>query len=272
MIKKFASICLLVLVVLAACKKEETRVVFQGGTNPVLSANRTGTIPLASADSAAAALTVNWTNPNYKFSTGPSSQTVAYQIEIDTAGANFGSARKKIITVSGDLSKTFTQGELNGMLTNDMRLNTGRSYNIQMRVTSTVPGTSPLPSNVLNFSVTPYAPPPKVTPYTNEVFMVGNATPGGWSNPVPDPAQKLTQVSPTMYTITLPLVQGNSYLFLPQNGSWSRKYGFKGASNSNATDEGEFEREGGDFKVVGASGNYKVELDFQLGTFKLTRQ
>lgn len=272
MIKKIASLCLITLLVLAACKKEETRVSFQGGTNPVLSASRTGAIPLSSADSASTALTLNWTNPNYKLSTGPSSQTVTYQIEIDTAGANFGSARKKVIAVSGDLSKTFTQGELNGMLTNDMRLATGRSYNVQMRVTSTIAGSSALPSNVLSFTAMPYAPPPKVAPYTNEVFIVGNATVGGWNNPVPDPAQKLTQVSPTMYTLTLPLIQGNSYLFLPQNGSWSRKYGFKGASNSNATDEGEFEREGGDFKVNGASGNYKIELDFQLGTFKLIRQ
>lgn len=33
------------------------------------------------------AFSLNWTNPEYKFTTGVSSQDVSYTIEMDTAGA-----------------------------------------------------------------------------------------------------------------------------------------------------------------------------------------
>jgi hypothetical protein len=175
--------------------------------------------------------------------------------------------------VTNDLSRTFTQSALNDVLLNTMELKAGRAYNLEMRVVASI-GTNavPLTSNVLRFSATPFAIPPKVEPYTNEVYVVGSATPGGWDNPVPSPAQKMTQVNPTLYEITLPLTGGQSLLFLPENGSWARKYGWDGPNNANNPDGDNFKRDGGDIKVPAESGTYKIELNFQTGRFKFTKQ
>ncbi|MFX5914948.1 hypothetical protein ABTE45_19200, partial [Acinetobacter baumannii] len=54
--------------------------------------------------------------------------------------------------------------------------------------------------------------------------LVGSATNGGWNNPVPVPSQQFTQVSATLYTITVPLIGGQEYLFLPLNGDWGHKF------------------------------------------------
>ncbi|WP_158249119.1 hypothetical protein, partial [Pseudomonas sp. GW460-R15] len=80
-------------------------------------------------------------------------------------------------------------------------------------------------SSILTFNVTPYNPPPKVAlPSTGQLFLVGSATAGGWNNPVPVPSQQFTQVSTTLYTITVPLTGGQKFLFLPKNGDWGHKY------------------------------------------------
>lgn len=255
-----------------ACKKEENRISFEGGTPPVLTANRTTTIPLSFATKNEPGLTLFWTNPDYKFTTGPSSQNVTYQIEFDTTGANFTNPLKRTISISNDLSKAFTQSEFNDLLLNGLELKAGQPHAVEIRIKSLLNGNAAaLSSNVLKFNVTPYAIPPKVEPYTGNVFIVGDATNGGWNNPVPEPAQKMNQISPTVFEITMPLIAGKSYLFLPENGSWSRKYGFDGPNNSNNTDGGDFKREGGDVKAPAVSGNYKIELNFQTGKFKVTK-
>jgi hypothetical protein len=102
------------------------------------------------------------------------------------------------------------------------------------------------------------------------LFIVGSATPGDWNNPVPVPSQEFTKVSPTLYQITIPLTGGGSYLFLQVNGQWV-KYGFTGPGNSNNPDGDDFMPEGGDFIAPAASGNYKIEVNFQTGKFKLTK-
>jgi hypothetical protein len=261
------------LLVLAGCKKDENRVIFEGGTAPVLTASRTTNIPLSFDNRATEAVTLRWTNPAYKFNTGISSQNVTYRIEIDTTGANFTNPNRRTISVSNELSRSFTQEELNDILLSGLELRPNMAHDIEFRVTSFM-GTNavPLSSNVLKFRTTPYPIPPKVEPYSNEVYIVGNATPGGWNNPVPTPAQKMTQISPTMFELTLPMTAGGSYLFLPVNGSWSQKYGFDGGNNTNPPLAGDFKREGGDFLAPTESGIYKIELNFQTGKYKLTKQ
>ncbi len=255
-----------------SCKKDENRITFEGGTPPVLSANLTGSVPLSFATKDEAGLSLSWSNPAYKFTTGTSSQNVSYQIEIDTTGANFTSPLKKTISISNDLSRSFTQSEFNDILLNGLELKAGISHAVEIRVKSFLgTNSATLLSNVLKFNIAPYAIPPKVAPYSTDVYVVGDATTGGWDNPVPDPAQKMTQISSTLYEITMPLNAGKSYLFLPVNGSWSQKYGFDGGNNNNNPDGGDFKREGGDIKAPATGGNYKIELNFQTGKFKVTK-
>ena len=101
---------------LFSCTKKENKIYFEGGTSPVLSASVTGAIPLSFANKDNLGLKLIWTNPDYKFTTGLSSQDVSYQIEIDTTGANFTNPKKVIISIGKDLSRSFTQNEINTIL------------------------------------------------------------------------------------------------------------------------------------------------------------
>ena len=274
--KLLTIISFLLLVFSWACKKEENRIFFEEGTPPVLSASKTGNIPLSFANKDLEAVKLSWTNPEYKFTTGPSSQGVNYQLEIDTTGADFTNPQRKILTISNDLSLTLSQNVLNDYLLNQLQLTSSVPHNIEFRVRSTIGAAIPLFSNVLKFTVTPYAIPPKVDPpASGELYIVGNATPGGdatgWNNPVPVPGQKFTKISPTIYEITIALNADKSYLFLPVNGSWAVKYGGVGANNTNNVNGDDFKIQGGDLKAPGISGNYKIQVDFQRGKFTLTK-
>jgi hypothetical protein len=257
---------------LFSCTKDENKIFYEEGTAPVLTANKTGTIPLSFVNKDLEAVKFSWTNPNYKFTTGGSSQDVSYLLEIDTTNSNFTNPSRKSIGISKDLSLSMTQNDLNDYLLNQLVLKAGIPHNIEMRVSSSINNAIPLPSNVLKFVTTPYAIPPKVAPpTTNKLYLVGNASPGGWNNPVPVPSQEFTRVSPTFYQLTVPLTGGNSYLFLPLNGDWGVKYGAIGGNNSNNVNEDDFRIGGGDLLAPAASGNYKIEVDFQRGKFKLTK-
>ncbi len=97
---------------------------------------------------------LTWTNPDYKFTTGVSSQDVNYLIEIDTTGANFTNPNRQSIAVSQEFEKTFTDGQINDYLLNQLVLVPGVSHNIEIRVTSTLGNNSvPLYSNVLKYQV-----------------------------------------------------------------------------------------------------------------------
>lgn len=258
---------------IASCEKNISTISYEDGTAPVLTANR-ATISLSFANKDNEAVKFTWTNPNYKFSTGPNSQDVAYLVELDTTGANFTNPARKAIGLSKELTLSMTEGELNDYLLNQLQLKFGVPHNIEFRVTSSLTNTSvPLHSNVLKYTVTPYDIPPKVAPpASGKLFIVGSATAGGWNNPVPVPSQEFTQVSPTVYTLTAVLTSGNSYLFLPVNGDWGTKYGAIGANNSNNTVEDDFKVGGGDLLSPTVSGTYKIEVDFQRGKFKLVKQ
>ena len=271
---------LMLAVVFTSCKKEENQIFYEGGTAPTLTANKTASISVAFANADMEAVKFSWTNPNYKFSTGLSSQDVFYKLEIDTTNAagtanpNFTFSGKQTIGVSKDLSVSITQGQLNDYLLNQLQLVPGMVHYLQIRlIANLVNSNATLMSNVIRLSTTPYAIPPKVDPPTSgNLFIVGNATPGDWNNPVPVPSQQFTKVSTTLYQIdNLPLIGGNFYLLLPVNGDWSAKYGAIGANGSNNPDSDDFRLGGGDLVAPAASGNYKIVIDFQRGKYILTK-
>lgn len=268
---------------LNACKKDDNQVIFKGGTNPVLTAS-SSTIPLSFANSAQRALVLNWTNPDYQFSTGLSSQDVTYKIEIDTVGANFTNPKKQQVSIANNLTVDWTQGQFNDFLLNQLELKPNMPHQVEIRVISSLANNAvPLTSNTLTYTVTPYPIPPKVTPpgtpvgnpptdwVDGRLFMVGSATPGGWNNPVPTPAQEFRKISSTLYELTIQLNPNEFYLFLPVNGSWDTKFGAMGANGSNNVNGDDFKNGGGDMKAPGEGGNYKIVVDFQRGKFTVTK-
>jgi hypothetical protein len=264
---------------LVSCEKEENKIFYEGGTAPALTASTAAVNLLPPpADESAEAITFNWTNPDYMFTTGLSSQDVTYKLEIDKEGSNFGSANKFTTSIARDLSKRYTVAEFNAILGNSMLLPFGVKYNLEARIISTIgDNAAALSSNKVAFTATPYAPPPKVAlPAGGKLFIVGNATPGLWSNPVPIPSQEFTKLSNTQYEITIALSgAGNYYLFLPENGSWASKYAVPDNAVSGIANGGEFRfyaSGGKDIPAPDAPGNYKISVDFQKGFFTVVKQ
>ena len=264
--------------VFVSCKKDENKVFFEGGTSPVLTSSITSAnLPLSFLNKDKEAFRLSWTNPNYQFTTGISSQDVSYQIEIDTAGANFTNSKRQTVAVSKELSRTFTVSEFNGYLLNQLQLDTSVPHNIEIRVKSFMVNESGiLYSNVVKYTVVPYPIPPVVAPpTTGHLYIVGNATPGGdatgWNNPVSLPSQEFTKKDALHYELTIPLIGGKEYLFLPLNGDWGHKYACKKKADQSATG-GDFGFDFADnFPGPAASGNYKIEVDFQRGKYTVTK-
>lgn len=105
----------------------------------------------------------------------------------------------------------------------------------------------------------------------SDLFMVGGATPGGWSNPVPVPQQRLTRRNSVQWDITLNLQTGQDYLILPTNGSWDRKFGTVDRLIPNANRGGRFRPEGQDFIGPPTTGTWKFSIDFFNGTYQVTQ-
>src|SRR6476646_8160157 len=137
-----------------SCTKQENKIYIEGNTPPVLTSSVTngGTIPLSFANKDQEAIKLSWTNPNYKFTTGNSSQNVSYIVDIDTTGSNFTNPQRKTITISNDQSLSISQNDLNDYLLNTLRLDSAVVHNIEIRVTASLAGgTVPVASNVLKF-------------------------------------------------------------------------------------------------------------------------
>ena len=268
------------LTLLGACKKDESKVTFTGGSAPVLTASQSDSIPLPLTDSTSTAVTFSWTNPNYMYSDGVSSQNVTYYLEIDTLGANFSSPNMKTVSFTSTVSTSYTVSALNALLSNGLVLNTGEQHHIQVRVQAFIApftlGSSigALYSDTLNFAVTPYAIPPAVTPpASGTLYITGSATPDGWmvgGSPSSVAGQQMVQVSPTLYTITMQLIGGQQFLVVPVAGDWTNKYATSDA-NSPVTGDTFGYNLGSNFNGPLASGKYTVTFNFQTGSYTITQ-
>ncbi len=118
----------------------------------------------------------------------------------------------------------------------------------------------------------------KVEPFNQQhglptdLFIVGNATPGGWTNPVPLPSQQLTRRNSVRWDINLSFSSGGEYLILPTNGAWDRKFGADDPLAPGAKLGGKIKPEGANIPAPATSGNYKFSIDFYSGTYSLTPQ
>lgn len=265
----------ILLLGLGACKKEQNKVIFVGGDNPVLTSTAgTDVITLTMPEKGDPAFKLSWTNPNYKFNTGVSSQDVNYTVQFDVAGANFSSAEMQEKSISKDLTFSPTVGELNTMMAK-LGLKENEAHKMEIRLKANFAGGAvPLFSNIVKISAVPYLDVAVPLPVTGDLFIVGSATPGGWDNPVPVPTQQLTKVDATTYSITLPLKGGEFYLILPKNGSWDNKYAVKYDDTPPAglSDGGDFGFNfAKDIPAPATNGTYKIELFFKTGKFKVTK-
>lgn len=269
--------------VFCSCEKDENRIYLEGGTEPVLTASSTAPMVLNINNKDQVAVQFNWTNPDYQFTTGGSSQNVTYVLQFDTAGSNFRNPNIQERAIPNELSVTLTVKELNTFLSK-MELKAGTPYNMEIRIKSTLANNSAaLYSNVLSINITPYldfAVEPPGTLAANyldgTLWIVGDAVASGWSNPLPPPydvSQQLTRAGGPAdvlhYQGTITFNATGGYKLIQTQGVWSTQYH---ALDGTAKLAGDFEKRDSDpqFPSPGA-GNYKVEINFQTGKYKLTR-
>jgi hypothetical protein len=279
-ILRVSSYFFLLAVVLFSCKKDEHQVVFQGGKNPVLTASTTADMVLNINNKDAVAEIFTWTNPDYKFNTGSSSQDVTYTLQFDTAGKNFTSAGIQERSIGNDLSVTLTVKDLNSFLSK-MELVAGRPYNMEIRVKAALVGnTVPLYSNVIKIKITPYldfaVEPPGTAPnYDNgNLWVTGDCFPSpDWSNPIPPPydvSLKFTKIDKLHYELIADFDHSGGYKLIQIQGDWSTQYHAKVA---NTALSGDFEKKDADPQFASPGiGRYKIEVNFQTGKYKLTLQ
>jgi starch-binding outer membrane protein SusE/F len=270
---KYLFPALTVVIVLASCKKEENQIFFEGGTAPVLTASSTAAMVLTPANAANQAVKFSWTNPNYAFTTGVSSQNVTYVLQVDTTGANFTSPTRQEISISNDLQLTYTVKELNQVFAK-MNLQENIPHNIEYRIkASLVNGSVPLYSNVIKTTVTPYLDVAVPLPPSGQLYITGNAMASDWTNN-PPVSQRFTKLSNTEFTITVPFTPGKQYKFLSTLNQWQPQYGGRDANGGdmgyNMGLPGQSDPDA--IPTPDVAGNYKITVNFKTGKYTVVKQ
>lgn len=255
----------------SSCKKDENRIYFEGGTAPVLTASSTSAMVLTGANASSQAIRFEWTNPDYMFTTGISSQDVLYVLQVDTVGANFTSPTMQEISVSRELGVAFTVKELNAVMTK-LEMLENIEHNIEFRLKASLANnTVPLFSNVIPIKITPYLDVVTPIPPTGELYITGSGVPSDWTNS-PPLAQKCVKVSNTEYNITIALSPGFQYKFLSNLGFWQPQYG---GSSATGGDIGYNMGGGSDPDAIptpSVAGTYKITLNFKTGKYTVVKQ
>ncbi|MDP4245271.1 MAG: SusE domain-containing protein [Bacteroidota bacterium] len=258
------------LTVLSGCKRDLPQANLTAGSfgSAGLAATSTTLVLDSAGGGTKTAVTFNWPAINYV-----AKVSVTYTLQIDSASGTF--AKPVTVTMAGGLSKTYTAGDFNTIALG-LGLTPTVSGTLKVRVMADVKqstgAASAVPtviSNVVSLAVTPYSTIPKpIYPVPGALFLVGDATGGGWNNPVPVPVQQFTQIDPNTFGIVVQLTGGKQFLMLPVNGDWSHKYAVTGTPDP----------AGGAFvpdapnNMAGpvASGLYKIIVDFVKGTYTIT--
>lgn len=263
-ILKYMLFSLAAVIGLASCEKDENQVQYLSGTAPVLTASSTSALVLTVANKDNPAVSFSWTNPEYQFNTGVSSQDVNYTLQFDTSAA-FNKPKEK--SISKDLSYAMITKELNTFLLG-LGLPDGVAHDVYIRLKSSLLNNSAvLYSNVIKISMNPYL--DVVYPVPAKLYITGSATPGNWMAGG-DPelvSQRFTKVDASTFQLTVTLSANNSYLFVPVYGDWNNKYGGLGANNTNNVNGDSFKPNGGDMKAPATTKPYTITVDFKTGTW-----
>lgn len=249
-----------------ACEKAEKLPFYAEGKDFVLTVS-TNSIAPAITDSNKQVLGLTWGSAEY-----PVDETmVKYVVEVDKAGNGFKNPISK--TFMGLRDTGFLAKELNRFaISRGMAF--GSPQQLEARVISSYENNNDRKySNSAAFTYTPYLVPPEVDPpASRELYIVGSATAGGWTNPVPR-SQQFTMIDTVTYEGTFYMNGGGEYLLLPENGNWGMKYNVADAGLPGLADGGDFGYDMGNANIPGPaeSGFYKIIVDFQGGKFWVTK-
>ncbi|MFT3682699.1 MAG: SusE domain-containing protein [Ferruginibacter sp.] len=269
--------CIPVLVMaFVGCKKEETKIFIEKSTPPVFThTDGEATLVLTKATEKAFAARFDWTNPNFEFTTGVSSQSVTYTVQADTSGKHFEKGSIDLTAIDNNLNVTVTQGDLNKWLL-PVHLVVDVPHNIEFRIKAAVKGSaSAVYSNIIPLTITPYLDVIVPLPKEGTLWALGSAFASSWDNPLKAPYdvdQKFTKVSETVYELTVNFIGGGNFKFIQKQGEWNTQYRPKYASGVPFA-TGDFEQKDADpgWDGPAAAGLYKITLDFVTGKYKIEK-
>jgi hypothetical protein len=264
-LKNILMLFMVAVTAFTACDKVDDLPFYNVGVDPAVTASATTIAPVP-ADSLKDVLTLDWSDPKYATDT----TNVKYLVQIDSAGRNFSKAA--IREVMSKRTTTFTAKELNNIMLG-FGFEFNKAYDLDVRVVSSYANNNEKRnSNIVKIKGTPYKTPPKVAlPTTGKLYLVGDATEGGWTNPVPVPKQEFTRIDETTFAGIFKMKGGKQYLILPLNGNWDNKYSVANNTLPDLNKGGEFRFNASDnFPGPSADGEYKIVLDFQQGKFTVT--
>lgn len=138
------------VLILASCKKDETRVVLNVGAKPALTATA-ATLTLLQANAANPAETFNWTAADYGFSA-----PLSYTLQLSKAGTNFAGASTTDISIGSAKTKAFTVSEINKELLKVVPHTVTSTVEARIKVSVGTDSVAPVYSNVVTLTVTPY--------------------------------------------------------------------------------------------------------------------
>ncbi len=203
---------------------------------------------------------------SFDWTTGSNQGTnaaITYLFELDIKGNNFADP------VSIDLgrnifSQTYKMEEFNNLLLNTFGQEAGNSVELEARVTATIYNDNVKPeiSAPVIIKVTTYK------PVSKALYLIGDATPNGWSADNATPLTKVTS-APGGFTWTGKLTPGK-FKFITTLGEFTPSYN-KGADNSKL-----YFRENGDdpydeqFEIT-EGGSYKITLNIITLAFHIEK-
>lgn len=246
----------------------EDRPVIEAATAPVLLTPKSDfSIVLSKETENSIATTVIWDDAQYE-----GTQTVVnYVIEVGKAGTNF--ASPVVVSNTTARFKALTVAELNSALVNGGFIEK-QENKVDIRIKSVV-GASGLPqySNIYTFTATPYH-----VPLASSHWLVGAATPGGWSWSGDAETEFPLVIGQTnIYQVTVVLKSGEAFReFLGNNftsdGNWDASHNYTYYSGLGYTIDSELVNAGdGDnnFKYTGPTGSRVLKIDNVAKTITL---
>ena len=247
LITKFLALSCLAVTVLAACKKDETKVVANPGTSASTLTLSTTTPVLNKANLTNTAITISATPQSYGYTAA-----VNYTLQLAVKGTNFAKPVEIGLTASA-LSKSWTVQDFNNLLLS-MNLPFTSASQVEVRLKSSLSPTSTtgiVYSNVGTITATPF-------PLVAYVYVPGAYQ--GWNPATADSLQSATGNG--VYTGIINYTAGNLDFKVTPKKTWDVAYGTSGA--------GTISTSGGNITAP-AAGQYFVSVNLNTNTMTMAK-
>lgn len=231
-------------VALNSCTKEEVRAVLNPSVALAPTVSKTSVV-LTKAGVGQDALTISWPKPDYGYVASPT-----YKIYIDK-NSDFSTAA--VLSIGGDLSKTFKTEELNALLTN-LKLVPGVASTISIKVEAVLGSAKSITSSVISVSATSY------TAYL-DLSTTWGVVGSGFNNwgAFPD-APFFTTKTANVLVAYVTLVNGE--IKFRQDNKWDNNLGGDGTASGL--------KSGGD-NIPVTAGDYKITLNLSSNSYSIVK-